>query len=185
MQENRTEFRSKHQLAINFCVEKWLLTDAIPSEEQFLSSFVPDCKSKHAAEMLRTVRTVLIVGVDNRLSIAVCIKGVAEFFELFAQLEVVIDFTVKDDPGCAITVVNGLLTTLEVNDRQASHRQTDRAIDVESVFVGTTVTNCLVHPSQQSLVNRFSVVSNESYDATHMLIGFMTFRGSEFVSWLY
>ena len=50
---------------------------------------------------------------------------------------------------------------------ESAHRETGGAIDVKTVLVRPAVTNSLVHPRQELLINRFSVVSNDAYDSTH------------------
>jgi hypothetical protein len=50
---------------------------------------------------------------------------------------------------------------------QAARAEADVLIAEEAVLVGATVTNGVVHPRQQLLVNRLPVVSNDPYDSTH------------------
>jgi hypothetical protein len=94
---------------------------------------------------------------------------VAEVLQLLTQLDIVVDLTIEDDPRTAILVVNGLLTALEVDNGESAHGQTDRAVDVETILIGSAMTDCFIHPPQQLLVNWFSVISNEPYDSTHKL----------------
>jgi hypothetical protein len=109
--------------------------------------------------------------VDDGFGVAVGVEGVTQFFELFPQLEIVVDLAVEDYPGTAISIVNGLLTAFEVDNCEATHRQTHRAVDVEAILVRPAVTNGVIHPRQQFLVNWFSVVSNDAYDSTHLVTG--------------
>ena len=91
-------------------VKQWFFSDAIAGEKQFLIPFVPDRKRKHAAKVFRAVSAVLIVGMNDRFGVAVGIKGVAEFFELLAELEIVVDLAVENYPGGAVLIVDGLLS---------------------------------------------------------------------------
>ena len=45
-------------------------------------------------------------------------------------------------------IVDGLLTTLQVDDREPAHREADRAVDVETIVVRTAMTDRVVHPRQ-------------------------------------
>ena len=85
-------------MSVDMRVEQRLFTDAVTREKQFLRAFVPDRKRKHAAQVFGTVSSELIVCVNDRFGVAVGVKGVAEFFELFAEFEVVVDFAVENDP---------------------------------------------------------------------------------------
>src|SRR6185369_9052477 len=113
------------------------------------------------------VSAELIVGVDDGFGVAVRVERVAQLFEFLAQLEIVVDLAVEDDPRAAIRVVNGLLAAFEIDDREAAHREAGGTVNVEAVFVGSAMANGVVHPREQLLVNRLPVVSNDPYDSTH------------------
>jgi hypothetical protein len=49
--------------------------------------------------MVRAVGAVLIVGVNYRFGIAVCVKRVAEFFEFVAEFAIVVNLAIENDPG--------------------------------------------------------------------------------------
>jgi hypothetical protein len=66
--------------------------------------------------------------------------------------------------------VNGLLPTLQVDNRQAAHAQADAAVEVKTVVVWPTMADGSAHPSQQSLVNVRPVVTNYANNSTHTLI---------------
>src|SRR5215213_892323 len=105
--------------------------------------------------------------MNDGFGVAVGVERMTQLFEFFAEFEVVVDLAIEDNPRAAIRVVNGLLAALEVDDREAAHREAGGAIDIKTVLVRPAVTNSLVHPRQELLINRFSVVSNDSYDSTH------------------
>src|SRR5215213_1162155 len=132
-----------------------------------MRSLVPDGEGKHAAQVFRAVSAELIVGVNDGFGVAVGVESVAQLFEFLAQLEVVVDLAVEDDPRATIRVVNWLLAALEVDDCEATHREAGRAVDVKAVLIGTAVTDGVVHPRQQLLVNWLTVVPNDPYDSTH------------------
>ena len=117
--------------------------------------------------MFGTIGAVLIVGVNDCFGIAVCIKGVTEFLELVAKFAVVVNLAVENYPGGAVLVVNGLLPTFQVDDRQAAHAQADGAVHVKTIIVWPTMADRSAHPSQQSLVNVRPVVTNYAYNSTH------------------
>ena len=149
-------------------IQQRFLTDAIAGEKRSCVRSFPNHESKHAAQVFGTVSSELIVSMNDRFGVAVGVEGVTELFQLLAQLEIVVDLAVENDPGAAIVIVNQLLTTLQVDDREAAHRHSDRAVDVETILVRTAMPeDRVVHPRQQLLVNRVSVVSNDASNATH------------------
>src|ERR1044072_1982216 len=98
--------------------------------------------------MFGTVNAKLVVGVNDGFGIAVGVERVAEVFQLLAQLEIVVNLPVEDDPRRSVAIMNWLLAALEVNNRKAAQGETDRAVDVEAIFVRAAVTNRVVHPRQ-------------------------------------
>jgi len=107
-----------------------------------------------------TVNAVLIIRVHDRFSIAVGVELVAEFFEFFAEFEIVVDLAVENNPGSPFLVVDGLFTTLQIDDRQPAHAQADATINVKAIIVRTAVLDRIAHPGQQLLVDSFTVISN-------------------------
>ena len=153
MLQEGAEFRAKNKLAIDLGVKQWLLADAIARDKKFLSALIPNSEGKHAAQMFGTVGAILVVGVNDRFGVAICIEGVAEFLELLAEFAVVVDLAVENDPGSSILIVNRLLPALQVDDRQAAHAQADRAVEVEPVVIRSTMLDGSAHPRDQRLVN--------------------------------
>src|SRR5712664_2276727 len=115
MFEQGAEFRTKNQMAVHLRVKQRLLADAIARQKKRLGSLVPNCKREHAAQILWTVRSVLVIGVYDRFSVAVGVKLVAETLELRAQLAVVVNFAVENNPGSLVLIVNRLLAVSEVD----------------------------------------------------------------------
>jgi hypothetical protein len=64
--------------------------------------------------------------------------------------------------------MNGLLTCLQVNNSQAAHPETDRTIDVETIVVGSSMTNGVAHLAEQAAIDVHSITANYSYDSTHI-----------------
>ena len=64
-----------------------------------------------------TVGAVLIVSMNDGFSVTVGIKSVTEVFQVFAQLALVIDLAVEDDPSATILIVNRLLPTFQIDNR--------------------------------------------------------------------
>src|SRR6266576_3265980 len=114
--------------------------------------------------MFGTVFAVLIVGVNDRFGIAVCVKAVAKFFQSCAELEVVVNLSVENNPRGTIAVMNWLLSGLQVDYCQAPHAQTDRSIKVETIIVRPAMPDSVAHPADQILVHLCLVVANDAYD---------------------
>src|SRR6266513_6556475 len=99
--------------------------------------------------MLRAVGAITVISMNDRFSIAVGVKSMSKFFQLLPQLEIVIDLAVEDYPCCSILIVNRLLTTFEIDDRETAHSQSHRTANVKAVFVGTAMPYRRAHSRQQ------------------------------------
>src|SRR5437667_8574602 len=149
MLQQGIELGSENQLSVELRVEERLLSHAIASQEKRFRAFIPNRKRKHPAQVLWTIGSPLVVGVNDSFSIAVGIELVAELFELLAQLAIVVDLAVENNPCRAVLIMNRLLSVGEIDNREASHRQSDAVAEIEPVVVRTTMMNRFVHAREQ------------------------------------
>jgi len=69
---------------------------------------VPDGERKLPVDKLEHVGTELLIKVEEHLDVAAGEKAVAEVAEALAQLDIVEDFPVADQPESAVLVGDGL-----------------------------------------------------------------------------
>ena len=86
-----------------------------------------------------------------------------DFFE-------VVDLSVIGDDNAVVFVVERLLATFEIDDRQSAMTQTDTGLDMKAVAIGATVFERRVHSREQIRINRtpFLQIDNAG-NATHEL----------------
>src|SRR2546423_8253807 len=113
--------------------------------------------------MLRTVGAVLIVGVNDGFCVAVCVKGVAELFQLVAEFAIVIDLTIEDNPGGAVLIVDRLLAAFQIYDRQTTHAQAHALAEVETVFIRATMAYGFAHARDKRLLHQRVIVLDYAY----------------------
>ena len=164
------ELGTEDQLSVELGVQQRLLSHAIARQEKRFGAFIPNRKRKHPAQVLWTIGSPLVVGVNDSFSIAVGIELVAELFEFFAQLAIVVDLAVENNPCRAVLIMNRLLSVREIDDREPSHRQSHAIAEIETVIVRTAMTNGLIHAREQLAINRSAVFVNYSCNATHGLL---------------
>ena len=105
----------------------------------------------------------LLVGVDDDLGVAVRAEGVAGGLELGAQLAVVVDLAVVDEPDGLVLVGDGLVAALAVDDAQAAVAEADgRRLEGAGV-VGAAVHDGGGHAPEKLPVGR----AGEAEDAAH------------------
>src|SRR5713101_4946430 len=112
MLKQRAEFGTENQLAVHLRVKQRLLAHAIARQKKRPRSLVPNCEREHAAQMFWAVGSVFVVCVDDRFGVAVGVKPVTETFQLRAQLAVVVNLSVENDPSSLVLIVNRLLAGL-------------------------------------------------------------------------
>ena len=84
------------------------------------SDFTPQRHREHAAQPRETLGVPLEERIQNRFGIAAGAEAISALLQFPAQLQVIVDLAVKDDDGVAIFGYDGLISTLNVDDLQAS-----------------------------------------------------------------
>src|SRR5438445_6419546 len=120
MQCERRQFARKRDSARNRGPVQGLFAETIAREVQTPRLAVDDGESKHAVQSFRQAMTPRLIPMNEYLGVGVArLKDVTELNEFVTQLEVVIDLTVEDDPDRSILIPHRLITTGNINDRQA------------------------------------------------------------------
>src|ERR1700676_912778 len=86
--------------------------------------------------------------MDDSLRVASGAITVTACLKVVAQVPVVIDFAVEDDPNAFVLIADGLVSGLDVDNAKAAHCQCDILLDKKAVIVGPAVDDLLVHRSQ-------------------------------------
>src|SRR5581483_4698254 len=116
MRENHLDLRAEQERIGREPVIERLNSQTVAGDKQRALFAVPDGKSEHAAQIVNAVAAVLLVEMDDGLRVAVGAIPVATRFELTAQLSMVVDFAVKDNPDRTALVGDGLVPARNVND---------------------------------------------------------------------
>src|ERR1700694_2577209 len=91
--------------------------------------------------------------MDDSLGITLSAIAVAPGLEIVAQILVVIDFAVEDDPNAFVFVADGLVAGLDIDDAEAAHGQSDILLYKKAVIVGPAVDDLLIPQSQRALIH--------------------------------
>lgn len=163
--KNGLDFRPEDQIVAGLPVEERLLAKRIPGEEQLLLPFVPDRQGEHAVELLHAALALLLIQVDNDLGIAPRGEDVAARLQLSAQLPVVVDLTVEDDPAGAVLVGERLMAGLDVDDAQPSAGKPYWAVEKEAFVVRASMGDGPSHRLELTPAHTLGAVF--AADATH------------------
>jgi hypothetical protein len=92
------------------------------------------------------------------------------FDQLLAQLSMIVDFTVENDPDAARFIGDGLATRRDIDDGKTAHAERNLVPEVVTLVIRTPVFNRIAHLPDDSLGHfyvRCSGLSYESCDSTH------------------
>src|SRR5207237_9810060 len=151
--ENSLNLGAKNKLFAVVKIIEGLDSQPVTRDEEAARVAIPNCESKHPAQMLNAVAAVLFIQMDNRFSIALRAITVAPRLELRAQFAVIIDFAVIDDPQALILVADGLMPSAHIDNAEAPHCQADVALDKKAVVVRAAVHDLSVDLSQRVALN--------------------------------
>jgi len=95
---------------------KRFLAEPVARQKEALPVAVPKRKREHPGEVLQTLWSPALPGVDDRFCITVVSEAVTFGFQLAPELLKIIDLTIEDDYHRIVLVIHGLVTALHVND---------------------------------------------------------------------
>src|ERR1035441_10871341 len=131
--EHGLDLRAEKKHAPVPSVVEGLDAETISRSEKHTLATIPDCKGKHAAQMLDAIAAIFLIEVDDGFGIAVGAIAVSAGLKRGAQLGMVVDFSVEDDPNILVLVGERLVPGLDVNDAQPPHGQADIFFDEKTV----------------------------------------------------
>src|SRR5215469_1871846 len=117
----------------------------IASDEKPTSPAVPERESKHSVESLGAFITPFLVTVNDHFCIRLGPENMAPLFQIIAQLNVVVYFSIENHLDALVLVGNGLCPSFEVDDAEATVRQADTGSEVHALPVWTAMDNARIH----------------------------------------
>src|SRR6266516_5989611 len=96
--------------------------------------------------MFDAIIAVFLIGMYNRLCIALRRKVMPAFLQFFLKRTIVIDFSIKDHKNTPIFVKNRLMTPSEIDNRKTPHAQCNSISKPNTLLIRATVPNDFAHP---------------------------------------
>src|SRR5712671_353987 len=167
--ENRLDLRTKQKRSAIPTVVKRLDAETIASRKQNALAAIPNGESKHTPQVLHAIAAIFLIEVNNCFRVAASAVAVAFGLETGAQLSVVVDFAVVDNPDVLVFIGKRLVAGLHVNNAQPPHRQTDILLDKKTFIVGAPVHDALVHAGEQVALDMpLPIGEKNAADSTHI-----------------
>src|SRR4051794_39943051 len=117
MSQQNFRLRSEEQRVVEYAPVKGLLSEEIARDQQTASAAIPQSEGKHAVELADHSVAVFFIQVRQDFGVGSAAKCVSTFFELRAQLAVVVDLAVEDYGDAPVFVEDRLFTRDEIDDR--------------------------------------------------------------------
>ncbi len=119
--------------------------------------------------MARKIEAVLLVEMDDHLTIAFGAQAVPARQQPLAQLAIVVDLAVEYRQHTAILICDRLVAARDVDNAESSHPERDARLDVRAALVGTAVNDRVCHAAQTRLVElRLDAIAHRySADTAH------------------
>src|SRR5437667_5159358 len=125
-------------------------------------------ESEHSAQFTEAIRTIGFVCMDYDFRIGVSVKNMSLSLEFPAQLKEIIDLAIEHHPYSSVFVMNGLLTTRNVNNAEPTHAEPYCPIDVDSLVVRSAVDNRSAHlPHLSGIYLGSAITNNDSCNTAH------------------
>ncbi len=102
--------RERDAIAVDVIVQG-LLADPIARDEQAPPPSIPQRQCKHAAEAVEAADAPFTIGGENDLSVGPGMENVAASFQLSAQFQEVVDFSVEREDVTTISREHRFMTT--------------------------------------------------------------------------
>src|SRR3954469_1396079 len=83
--------------------------------------------------------------MNDHFGVGVGAEGMALSFQRLPETFEVVNFAIEDDPNCAVFVLYRLMSTLEIDDAQTAHSQSDSGSHVETFVVRAAVNHRVAH----------------------------------------
>jgi len=117
----------------------------VTRQNQTPATLIPQSDRELSVEVLHELESVLLIEMNDDFSIRVRVEAVSTALEFRAQLDIVEDLAVENDPDRAVFIVDRLVAAFEIDDAEPSVREAHLPILVEPKSVGPTVMQALDH----------------------------------------
>jgi len=91
--------------------------------------------------------------------------------QFLAQLRVIVDLAIEDNPDCPVFIADGLIPGGEVDDAQPPHANANWTFDVYSFVVRSAMKHGLAHVAEDRSIHlRIPIEFHNPSDPAHFLL---------------
>ena len=123
--QQRLELAAEIQPASVVTVEHGFLTKPVTSQQQSLSSVVPQSEREHPPQPLHAIVAILFVEMDDDFGVAGRCQLMPAALQFSRQFAVVVDLAIENDLNRAVFIADRLTSAGQVDDRQSTVTQHD------------------------------------------------------------
>jgi hypothetical protein len=127
---------------------KRLFPNSVASQNECAEPVIPDREREHAAEMLHTLCSKLLIGMDNHFRIGMRLESMPSSLEVGAQILKVVDLTIEHSRHSSVFVTDRLPASRYIYDREATHPQRHIPLEKNPLIVRAAVRDGTAHAIQ-------------------------------------
>ena len=105
--------------------------------------------------------------MEQHFAVGTGLEVIALGLQFSAQLPVVVNLTVANQPECLIDIGQGLMATGQINDRQPSHGNSAGAIDMHTLVIRPPMSGNVPHCRQHVGGDRLPIKPINSVNTAH------------------
>src|SRR5262249_25561970 len=108
----------------------------------------PDCETEHPTQGIDAICAMVLVKMDDRFGIAARRQQMAGSQESLAELEIIVDLAIEDDPVLSCLVTDRLITGLQDDDLESPHSKSGWSIHHKAIAVWAAMLDDVAHAGQ-------------------------------------
>ena len=130
---------------------------------------IPEGQPEHPGQPLKKAFSQLLVKMDHGFGIAPGVELMAFGLQVLSKLREVVDLAIADYPDGLIFVVDGLVSGLQVNDREATDSQADGRGQIVAFVIWPPMAKHLGHSAEHFLAYGLVAIQGKiATDSTHL-----------------
>ena len=163
--QNALDLRPVDKVSVDFRVVKRFDPEHIPRSKQLLLLRIPDDKGKHSAQPVQHPGSVFAVSLKEHLRVRIGSESVSLDLQDLPEFPIIVYLSVKRDHQFPVLCLHGLVSALQINDRETPESHGDPLIQVFARSVRSPMDDPVHHIGQDRIT--IDIVSGKSAYSTH------------------
>jgi hypothetical protein len=145
-----------------------LLSEAIAPNQQFVPRPIVQGKRKHPAQLANASWSHIFVQMNDYFCVGIGGEAVAPALKFRTELREVVNLAVEYDCYRAVLVKDRLMSAGKIDDAEAAHAKSHRALRVDALIVGSAMHYSVAHGTDRGAIHPCApVFTDDSCNPAH------------------